>query len=118
MWEVVVIVGVSYGISPDGAAMLIDVVIYVVYYVIVWLGGGCAIIIICCNAWRSSASLSSPHELRWSIVLLRGMPLWFVACHVLGRWFTRVRIFSSDEFRAFTSWLKRVCGLSCVSGCV
>jgi hypothetical protein len=71
-----------------------------------------------CNAWRSSASLSSPHELHWSIVLLRGVPLWFVACHVLGRWFIRVRIFSSDEFRALRSWLKSLFGLGCVSGYV
>jgi len=98
--------------------MLIDVVMYVVYCVTVWLGGGCVMRIVCCNAWRSSASLSSPHELRWSFVLLRGVPLWFVACHGLGRWFIRARIFSSDESRAFTSWLKSICGLGRVSGCV
>ena len=98
--------------------MLIDVVMYVVYCVTVWLGSGCDVRIACYNAWRSSASLSSPHELRWSIVLFRGVPLWLVACHVLGTWFIRMRIFSSDEFRSFTSWLKSVCGLGCVSGCV
>ena len=83
--------------------MLIDVVMYVVYYVTVWLGGGRVVRIACCNAWRSSATLSSPHELRWSIVLVRGVPMRFVACHVLGRWLMRVRIYSSDEFKAFTS---------------
>jgi len=81
--------------------MLIDVVIYVVYCVAVWLGGECVMTITCCHVWRSPASLSSPHELRWSIVLLRGVPVWFVTHHVLGRWLIRVRIFSSDEFRAF-----------------
>ena len=81
--------------------MLIDVVMYVVYCVTVWMGGGCVVRIVYCNSWRSSATLSSPHELRRSIVLLREVPLWFVACHVLGRWFIRVRICSSDEFRAF-----------------
>jgi hypothetical protein len=38
--------------------------------------------------------------------------LWFVACHALGRWFIRVRILSFDVFRAFTNWLKIICGLS------
>ena len=52
--------------------MLIDVVMYVVYCVTVWLGGGCVVRIACCRDWRSSASLSSPHVLRWSIVLFRG----------------------------------------------
>jgi hypothetical protein len=65
--------------------MLIDVVMYVVYCVTVWLGGGCVVRIACCRDWRSSASLSSPHVLRWSIVLFRGVPLWLVARHVLGR---------------------------------
>ena len=65
--------------------MLTDVVIYVVYCVIVWLGGGCIVRIAYCNAWRSSANIGSPHELRRSIVLLRGVPLWFVACHVMRR---------------------------------
>ena len=50
---------------------------------------------------------------------VEGVPLWFVARHhVLGRWFIRVWIFSSDEFRAFTSWLKSMYGLGRVSGCV
>ena len=98
--------------------MLIDVVMYVVYCVTVWLGGGCDVRLACCNVWRASASLSSPHELHWSIVLLSGVPLWFMASHVMGRWFIRVHILSSDEFKAFTSWLKSVCGLGCVSGCV
>ena len=91
--------------------MLIDVVMYVVYCVTMWLGSGCVVKIAYCDACRSSVALSSPHELRWSIVLLRRVPLRLEACHVLGRWFIRVRIYSSDEFRAFTSWLKSVCGL-------
>ncbi len=97
--------------------MLIEVVMYVVYCVTLWLGGGCVVRIVCCNVWRSSVSLSSPHELRWSIVLLRGVPSWFVACHVLGRRFIRLWMFSFDEFRAFNRWLKSVCGLGWVSGC-
>ncbi len=91
--------------------MLIDVVMYVVYCVTVWLGGGCVVRIVCCSVWRWSASLSSPHELRWSIILLRGVPLWFVARHVLGKWFIRLWTFSSDEFRAFSIWLRSVCEL-------
>ena len=83
--------------------MLIDVVMYVVYCVTVWLGGGCAVRIACCNAWRSSATLSSPHELSWSIVLVRIVPLGFMACHVLGRWLIRVHTYSFDESRAFTN---------------
>jgi len=90
--------------------MTIDVVRYVVYCVTVWVGGGCVVRIACCNAWRSSATLSSPHELRWSIVLVREVPLRFLACHVLGRLLIRVRMYSSDEFRAFTSWSKSVSG--------
>ena len=98
--------------------MLIDVVMYVVYCVTVWLGDGRVVRIACCNVWRSSATLSLPHEFRWSIVLVRVVPLGFMACHVLGRWLIRVRIYSFDESRAFTSWLKSVCGPGWVSGCV
>ena len=70
---------------PMELPMLNDVVMYVVYCVTVWFGGGCVVRITGCRDWRSSAYLSSPHALRWSIVLFRGVLLWLVARQVLGR---------------------------------
>jgi hypothetical protein len=85
VWEAVVVAGVFMACLQMELPMLIDIVIYVVYCGTVWLGGGCVVRTVCCNAWRSSATLSSPHELRWSIVLVMVVHLGFVACHVLGR---------------------------------
>ena len=90
--------------------MLIDVVMYIVFCVTVWLGGVCAVRIACGSIWRSSATLCSPQEHRWSIVLVISVPLSIMAFHVFGSRLIRVCICSSDVSSAFTSWLYCVCG--------